>query len=141
MARVIPQELVKPAGERTSVRERTRQFEVDGGVSRTSAVEVPRAAPSDTQGEYLKGRRQTRGANRNAVHTDTLLCTSPFATGRANRESAHDSNEFETRPRGEYEGVLVAKPGDILSEMKDVKSELLASQGTGRCSGAQRKVR
>ena len=38
VARVSPHELVKPTGERTSVRERVRQLEVDGGVSRTSIV-------------------------------------------------------------------------------------------------------
>ena len=42
VARVIPQELVKPAGERTSVRERIRQFEVDCG-SRCTSDPDPRA--------------------------------------------------------------------------------------------------
>ena len=75
MARVIPQELVKPAGERTSVRERTRQFEVDGGVSRTSAVEVPQAALGDTQSADPEGeapnkvRKQESGPYRHTpVH-------------------------------------------------------------------------
>ena len=49
VARVIPQELVKPAGEKTSVRERVKQFEMNGGVLCMTAVEVPRVTPGDTQ--------------------------------------------------------------------------------------------
>ena len=40
VARVIPQERIKPAS--ASVRERVRQFEMNGGVSRTSTVEALR---------------------------------------------------------------------------------------------------
>ena len=36
-----------------------------------------------------------------------------------------DSAELETRARGECEGVPVARLDDILSEMRDVKTELL----------------
>ena len=95
--------------------------------------------PATRRAQMLKARRRTRGASRKVAHTRIPLCTSPFATGRATRESADDSNELKTRPRGECEGVLVAQPDDILSEMRDV-SLTPASQGTGRCSGAQRKV-
>ena len=46
--RVIPQErILKPAGERASVRERVRQFERNGGASCSNNVEVPRAVPGD----------------------------------------------------------------------------------------------
>ena len=55
VARVIPQELVRPAWESTSVRERVRQFEVDGGVPCFSTVEVPRAAPGDRQSQDSEG--------------------------------------------------------------------------------------
>ena len=51
VARVIPQERIKPAGANASVRERVRQFEMNGVVSRTSTVEVPRVAPDGRQSE------------------------------------------------------------------------------------------
>ena len=35
--------------------ERIKQFEIDGGVSRTSTVEVPRAVPGDRQSEDAEG--------------------------------------------------------------------------------------
>ena len=51
VARVIPQERIKPAGARASVRERVRQFEMNGGVSHTSTVGAPRVAPRGRQSE------------------------------------------------------------------------------------------
>ena len=51
VVRVIPRELEKPSGERATVRERIKQFEMDGGVSRTSAVGVTRTNPDDKQSE------------------------------------------------------------------------------------------
>ena len=51
VARIVPQERIKPAGESASVRERVRQFEMNGGVSRTSMVEPPRVGPDGRQSE------------------------------------------------------------------------------------------
>ena len=55
VARVEPQELVRHVGERISVRERVRQFEVDGGAPCVSTVEVPRAVPGDRQSQDPEG--------------------------------------------------------------------------------------
>ena len=67
VARVIPHErMLKPAGERALVRERVRQFEMNGGVSCSSTVEVPRVNPGDRQredpedGAPRKSRKQER---------------------------------------------------------------------------------
>ena len=50
--RVIPHErILKPAGERASVRERVRQFEMNGGVSCSNSVEVLRTNRDDRQSE------------------------------------------------------------------------------------------
>ena len=46
--RVIPHErILKPAGERTSVRERVRQLERNSSASCSNTLEAPRASPSD----------------------------------------------------------------------------------------------
>ena len=60
VARVIPQELVRLAGEKTSVRERVKQFEMNGGASGTSTVEVLRGIPGDRQGESAELDVNTR---------------------------------------------------------------------------------
>ena len=53
VARVIQQEWVKPT-KKASVRERVKQFVMDGGAKRTSTVEVPRAIPGERQKEDLE---------------------------------------------------------------------------------------
>ena len=54
VVRIIPHERMKTAGEKASVWERVRQFEMNGGVSCSSTVEVPRANPGDRQSEDPK---------------------------------------------------------------------------------------
>ena len=112
VARVIPQELVKPAGEKTSVRERVKQFEMNRGVSCMTAVEVPQA-PN-------KRRKQESDPDPRApVHFS--LCD-----GSSDQEtkSVEDFAELEIRPMGEREGFPVEQLDDILLETRDVKSEL-----------------
>ena len=99
--RVIPQErILKPAGERASVRERVRQFERNGGASCSNNVEVPRTNPDDRQSEDPEDEAPLK---------------------RRKQESDPDSAELETRPRG----VPVGQLDDVLLEVRDVKSELL----------------
>ena len=50
----------KTAGERASVRERGRQFEMDVGVPRLSTLEALRATPGDRQTEGLEGEAQNK---------------------------------------------------------------------------------
>ena len=107
VARIIPQEPVKPAGEKTSVRERVRQFEMSGGVSSTSTVEVPRTVPGDRQSADAeveasnKRRKQESDPDPHApVHLSLCDGSSDHGT-----KSVDDSAELETRPGGECEGV------------------------------------
>ena len=126
VARVIPQERIKPARESASVRERIRQFEMNG-VSRTSTVEVPRATPGDWQSEDIedeapnKRRKQESDPDSRApVHFS--LCDGSSDQGT---KSVEDSAELETWPKGEREGIPVEQLDEILLETRDVKSELL----------------
>ena len=119
VAKDIPQEQVKPAGKRASVRERVRQFE----------VEVPPADPGDRQNgdgesEAPNRRRKQESDPDPHVSMDFSLCDGSSDQGA---ELADDSNELETcrRPREESEGVPDEKLDDIMLEMRDVKSELL----------------
>ena len=126
VARVIPQERIKPARESASVRERIRQFEMNG-VSRTSTVEVPRVTPGDWQSEDIedeapnKRRKQESDPDSRApVHFS--LCDGSSDQGT---KSVEDSAELETWPKGEREGIPVEQLDEILLETRDVKSELL----------------
>ena len=122
VARVIPQERIKPAKESHSVRERIRQFEMNG-VSRTSIVEVPQATPGDRQSEdpedeapNKRRKQESDPDSRAPVH---------FSLCDGSSDQGTDSAELETRVTGECEGVPVARLDDILSETRDVKTELL----------------
>ena len=113
VARVIPQELVK-----------------DGGVWCT-----PRAVPADRQREepedaapYRRRRHESDPDPRAPVHFS--LCDSSSDLGK---KLGDESVELET---GQRKGMPVAKLDDILSEMRDVKNELMHV----RSSGPQRKV-
>ena len=124
VARVISQERITPAGEIASVRERSRQFEMNGGVSRASTVEVPRAAPDDGQSEDAEGeapnkRRKHESDPDSRAPAHFSLCDGSSDQGT---KSEDDSAESESRARGECEGVPVARLDDILSEMRNVKT-------------------
>ena len=127
VARITPQERIKPAGESASVRERVRQFEMNGAFHVRARWKRLESRPTAGKARILKTRHHTVGACRKVIQTRMPQCTSPSAMARATREqkSVDDSAELETRPRGESEGVPVAQLDDILSEVKDVKSELL----------------
>ena len=122
--RVIPQErILKPAGERASVRERVRQFERNRDASCSNNVEVPRTNPDDRQNEdpedeaQHKRRKQESDPDLHApVHFS--LCDD---SSNQEAKSMDDSAELETRPRG----VPVGQLDDVLLEVRDVKTELL----------------
>ena len=76
VARVIPQERVKTAGERASVRERVRQFE----------VEVLRADPGDRQIGDTESEAPNKRRKQEAIQTRMPLGTSLSAMARATRE-------------------------------------------------------
>ena len=125
VARVIPQERINSARESASVRERIRQFEMNG-VSRTSTVEVPRATPGDRRSEdpedeapNKRRKQESDPDSRAPVHFS--LCDGSSDQGT---KSVDDSAELETRLRGEREGAPVEQLDDILLEMRDVKTEL-----------------
>ena len=126
--RVIPQErIVKPAGERASVRERVKQFERNGGASCSNNVEVPRVAPGDRQSEEAEDEAPSKRRKQESDIEPQIPVHFSLCDGSSEQEakSVDDSAELETRVRGECEGVSVARLGDILSEMRDVKTELL----------------
>ena len=126
--RVIPQErILKPAGERASVRERVRQFERNGGASCSYNVEVPRAAPGDRQSEEAEDEAPSKRRKQESDIEPQIPVHFSLCDGSSEQEakSVDDSAELETRVRGECEGVPVARLDDILSEMRDVKTELL----------------
>ena len=128
VARIIPHErILKRAGEKASVWERVRQFEMNGGVSCSSTVEVPRANPGDRQSEDPKDgvprkrRKQESDPDPHApVHFSLCDGSSDQVT-----KSVDDSAELETRSKGEHEGAPIKQLDHILLEMRDVKSELL----------------
>ena len=109
------------------MRERVKHFEMNGGASCTSTAKVPRVKPGDRQCEDAvdeapnKRRKQESDPDLHAP-VRFFLCD-----GSSDQEakSVDDSAELETRVRGECEGVPVARLDDILSEMRDVKTELL----------------
>ena len=128
VARVIPQERIKPARGSASVRERIRQFEMNG-VSRTSTVEVPRATPGDRHSEdpedeapNKRRKQESDPDSRAPVHFS--LCDDSSDTGT---KSVGESAELNTTKRSEEEceGELSVKLDDVMLEMRDVKSELL----------------
>ena len=126
--RVIPQErILKPAGERASVRERVRQFERNGGASCSNNVEVPRAVPGDRQSEEAEDEAPSKRRKQESDIEPRIPVHFSLCDGSSEQEakSVDDSAEFETRVRGECEEVSVARLDDILSEMRDVKIELL----------------
>ena len=124
--RVIPQErILKPTGERASVRERVRQFERNGGASCSNNVEVPRAAPGDRQSEEAEDEAPSKRRKQESDIEPQIPVHFSLCNGSSEQEakSVDDSAELETRVRGECEPV--ARLDDILSEMRDVKTELL----------------
>ena len=86
VARVIPQERIKPAGERASLRERIRQFKMNGGISRASTVEVPRVPPDDGQSEDAEGEAPNKRRKQESDPDSRALCTFLSAAARATRE-------------------------------------------------------
>ena len=122
VARVIPQERIKPARESASVRERIRQFEMNG-VSRTSTVEVPLATPGDRQSEDPEDEAPNKRRKQESDPDSRAPVHFSLCDGSSNQEakSVDDSAELETRPRE----VPVGQLDDILLEVRDVKSELL----------------
>ena len=126
--RVIPQErILKPAGERASVRERVRQFERNGGASCSNNVEVPRVVPGDRQSEEAEDEAPSKRRKQESDIEPRIPVHFSLCEGSSEQEakSVDDSAELETRVRGECEEVPVARLADILSEMRDVKTELL----------------
>ena len=123
VARVIPQELVKPSGERASVRERIKQFEMNGDMSCASTVEAPRATPDDKQSEDLEDEAPNKRRKQESDPDSHTFVHFSLCDGSSNQEtkSVDDSAELETRPRG----VPVGQLDDVLLEVRDVKSELL----------------
>ena len=101
VTRVIPHErILKPAGDRASVRERVRQLERKVGESYSHSVEVTRINPDDRQSEDLeheaphKRRMQESDPDPHApVHFS--LCDGWSDEGT---KSVDDSAELETRP-------------------------------------------
>ena len=126
--RVIPQErILKPAGEKASVRERVRQFERNGGASCSNNVEVPRVVPGDRQSEEAEDEAPSKRRKQESDIEPRIPVHFSLCEGSSEQEakSVDDSAELETRVRGECEEVPVARLADILSEMRDVKAELL----------------
>ena len=128
--RVIPhQRILKPAGERTSVRERVRQLQRNGSASCSNTLEVPRASPSDRQSEDPedeaphKRRKQEYDPDLRApVHFSLCDDSSDLGT-----KSVGESAELDVSKRSEggREGELSTKLDDVMLEMRDVKNELL----------------
>ena len=144
VARVIPHErILKPSTESASVRERIKQYEMNGGISRTSTVGVPRATPDDGQSEGAEREAPNKRRKQESDPDSRALVHFSLCDGSSDQgtKSVDDSAELETRARGECEGVPVARLDDILSETRDVKTELLQVRELVGCSGAQRKVR
>ena len=127
--RVIPHErILKPAGERTSVRERVRQLERNSSASCSNTLEVPRASPSDRQSEDPedeapnKRRKQESDPDPRAPVHFSLCDDSSDPGAKSTGESAE--LDVNTRPEGGREGGLSSKLDDVMLEMRDVKSEL-----------------
>ena len=74
VARVIPQERIKPAGGSASVRERIRQLEMNG-ISHAITVEVPRAAPEDGQSEDAEGEAPNKRRKQESDPDSRAPCT------------------------------------------------------------------
>ena len=127
--RVIPQELVRPAGERASVRERVRQFEMDGGAPRLSTLEFPRAAPSDrwsqdSEGEAPNKRRKQERDPHPQILVHFSLCDD---LSDLEAQSVAESAEFVVSKRseeGRQEG-LSKKLDDVMLELRDVRSDIV----------------
>ena len=83
--------------------------------------------PATGRAKILMARRRTRGASKKVIHVHIPLCTSPSSTPRVTRERSRWMTlpNWRKRPSGEREGVPVAQLDDILSEVRDAKSELL----------------
>ena len=129
VARVVPQELVRPAGERASVRERVRQFEADGGVPRLSTGEVPRAAPDDKwsqdpEGEAPNKRRKQESDPDPQIPVHFSLCDD---SSDLEAKSVGESAEFDVSRKSEEERQegLSKKLDDVMLELRDVRSDLL----------------
>ena len=129
VAREIPQERIKPAGDSASVRERVRQFEMNGGVSRTSTVEAPRVGPDGRQSEdpedeapNKRRKQESDPDSRAPVHFS--LCDDSNDQGT---KSVSESAELHAskRSEGERKGQLSVKLDDVMVKMRDVRSEIL----------------
>ena len=90
-------------------------------------MEVPRVAPGDIQSEEAEDEVPSKRRKQESDIEPQIPVHFSLCDGSSEQEAklADDSAELETRARGECEGVPVARLGDILSEMRDVKTELL----------------
>ena len=78
VSRVIPHGwIIKPAGERASVRERVRQFESNGDASCSNTVEFPRPNPSDRQSEDSEDEAPHKRRKQES-DPDLLACSCAF---------------------------------------------------------------
>ena len=128
VAKVIPHErILKPAGERASVRERVRQFEMNGDMSCTSTVEVPRATPDGRQSEDPEDEAPNKRRKQESDPDSRAPVHFSLCDGSSDQEtkSVEDPAKLETRPEGEREGFPVGQLDDVLLKVRDVKSELL----------------
>ena len=81
--RVIPQELVRPAGERASVRDPSDSSRWMVACHASALWKFPEPLPTTGGARILKARRRTRGASRNVIQTRRFRCTFQSATTRA----------------------------------------------------------
>ena len=130
VARVIPHErILKPAGERASVRERVKQFEMNGGVSCVTAVEVPRVTPGDRQSEDAEEEAPSKRRKQESGFEPQIPVHYSICDDSSDQETklVAGTAEFDVsqKPEGEREGELSAKLDDVMLETRDVKSELL----------------
>ena len=130
VARVIPHErILKPAGERASVRERVKQFEMNGGVSCVTAVEVPRVTPGDRQSEDVQDEAPSKRRKQESDFEPQIPVHFSICDDSSDQETklVGGPAEFDVsqKPEGEREGELSAKLDDVMLETRDVKSELL----------------
>ena len=128
VAKVIPHErILRPTGERASVRERVRLFEMNGDMSYTSTVEVPRATPDGRQSEDPEDEAPNKRRKQESDPDSRAPVHFSLCDGSSDQEtkSVEDLAELVTSPEGEREGFPVGQLDDVLLEVRDVKSELL----------------
>ena len=149
---ILHERILKPAGERASVRERVREFEKNGGVSCSSTVEVLDPALTTGRAKTLKTVRRESDANKKVTLSSRSLYSSLSVKTQVTREQSRwgESAEFNVskRSEGEREGEPSPKLDGMMLAVRDVKSELLQvrelvgvlvrSQKTGR-DGARKE--